>query len=719
MTRTTIIVAADPSAGERQSSTLTDFGHDVVAVVASTDELVEAAEQHRPDIALVALGLPGGMDIARTGRRVAALGVAVVYVTDGEDAESLAEAKTAEPLGFLVEPFSPLQLDLVISTAAPIDAHRRKLARSWAADLGSASAPKNRSTNGEEDGARQEQQEPRRDAIIELKGRLQLMESVFANVSDALVVLDEGGNLVAINDHALEFASLAGPVGLSEDLSENYGLFLEDGETLCPVDELPAARALRNESVSDFPMVLRNARKPDGTDISVSAKPLQNGDGETKGAVVVFRDVTDLRRAQSDLHRTLVEQNEQGKLFADVMSAISDGIVVADETGQLVLFNRAAERIVGLGPSEMPPEQWADHYGLFYPDQVTKVPLHELPLGRAINGDAVDDMELFVRNPAMPDGVFLSVSARPLIDADGNRKGGVATFRDVTALRQANEAMTRAFAQGRLEVLDTVLHNIGNAINSVSIGVGTITAGLKDDTLRQRLAALAAAMHSHRDDLATYLTTDPQGLRVLPFMAALTSDFDRAHEDLLATLGRVSSSVDHIVDIIRTQRSSTQVGESSTDAVLEQLITDAVNLLRESLGRRGIDVEIDCGSAPERVHVAESRFSQMLVNLLRNAMEAIDERRLVDGDCPEGYVRVVCDTQDGWLVVDVIDNGIGIEADQFEAIFSAGYTTKRLGSGLGLHSTANYVIHSGGRVEPISEGRCQGATMRVSLRLDP
>ena len=70
-----------------------------------------------------------------------------------------------------------------------------------------------------------------------------------------------------------------------------------------------------------------------------------------------------------------------------------------------------------------------------------------------------------------------------------------------------------------------------------------------------------------------------------------------------------------------------------------------------------------------------------------------------------------------FLVLDVIDNGVGIARKNLKMIFVAGYSTKRGGSGLGLHSAANFVTSSGGKIQPLSDGIGQGTTMRVMLRL--
>ncbi|MDD9981736.1 MAG: two-component sensor histidine kinase, partial [Gammaproteobacteria bacterium] len=62
---------------------------------------------------------------------------------------------------------------------------------------------------------------------------------------------------------------------------------------------------------------------------------------------------------------------------------------------------------------------------------------------------------------------------------------------------------------------------------------------------------------------------------------------------------------------------------------------------------------------------------------------------------------------------------IGIHRDHFKTIFNPGYSTKAQGSGLGLHSAANYVIATGGRIRPLSDGIGTGTTMRVTWRLSP
>jgi PAS domain S-box-containing protein len=130
----------------------------------------------------------------------------------------------------------------------------------------------------------------------------------------------------------------------------------------------------------------------------------------------------------------------QGVLEA-ALDGMSDGVAVCDLTGRFLVFNEPARRILGIGPVDTVPEKWSREYGLFRPDGSTHYPPDELPLVRALRGEASDHVALFVRNPRVPDGLAISVSARPLTGGDGRRFGAVAVFRDITEQRRIEEAM--------------------------------------------------------------------------------------------------------------------------------------------------------------------------------------------------------------------------------------------------------------------------------------
>ena len=399
-----------------------------------------------------------------------------------------------------------------------------------------------------------------------------------------------------------------------------------------------------------------------------------------------------------------------------IFDSISDGVIVADEKGNLT-FNQSAERIIG-GRVDTILEQRTEAYSIFYPDKVTPIPAEELPLVRALRGEATDEMEMFIRTTAKPEGVYISTNGRPIESPGTTARGGVVVFRDVTERVRAEEALAQAFAQGRLEVMDTILHNIGNAITSVVIGVGTLKEELVNNPLIERLAALSKTVEAHAEDWGDYVQHDPQGQQVRPFLLALAADFVEQNRELVRTVERVNSQTSHIVDIVRAQRGFDSKAMTSKDVNLRQAILGALKIVQDSFVSRSIQTQVDCGNAPEEVRIQESQFNQMLVNLLKNAMEAIDELKKSGGLKGQPRIEIRACVQQELLVLEVQDNGIGIEQKNLKAIFGAGYTTKQEGSGLGLHSAANFVTNSGGKIQPLSDGYGTGTTMRVSLRLN-
>ncbi len=135
---------------------------------------------------------------------------------------------------------------------------------------------------------------------------------------------------------------------------------------------------------------------------------------------------------------------------------LQDGIAIANPAGELLYMNPAGARIVGLGVVEGPPGDWAVRYGVFEPDGVTPVDPHEIPLLRALRGDAPPlTKNLVVKNAAIPGGVRLFVEGHRLVDEAGTTIGALAVYRDVTEHERA-----RSELQQRETYLQAILDNL-------------------------------------------------------------------------------------------------------------------------------------------------------------------------------------------------------------------------------------------------------------------
>ena len=543
----------------------------------------------------------------------------------------------------------------------------------------------------------------------------ELIETVFDSISDGLIVIDEQGNYLVFNRSAKNIIGKYVPDAALGERSNIYGMFRSDQTTVYPIDELPTMKSLRGESTDGVEIFVRNEARPDGVYISVNGRPLRDGSGSVYGGTIVFRDITEQKKAREAIDEANRRLHHQTQTMDAVFEGIGDGVLVFDMEGKLILNNNSADRMVGKGMlARSDPTRWRPGHGVFYTDQTTRVPQPELPHMRAIRGISTEDMQVFIRNPLIPNGVHLSLDARPMYDRARRLSGAVLVARDVTAHHQAHQALSDAFAHGRLEVLDTIVHNVGNAINSVAVGVSTLREQIEDKVLVRRLAAVAKAVDAHRDDWPSYVASDRQGKQVLPFVLALAKDLDRHNDALVQTIERVAARVTHIVEIVRNQTSTYNGAVARVEVDLAASINGAAGILRESLEKRDITLSIDCRQAPRDVRVQESSFNQLIVNLIKNAIDAVAERQRAQVDAPPPYIRIKAFKEGELLVIDVTDNGIGIDPADFRSIFFPGYTTKVEGTGLGLHSAAIYVISSGGTIQPSSQGIGHGTTMRVA-----
>ncbi|MDI1436674.1 sensor histidine kinase [Polyangium sorediatum] len=152
--------------------------------------------------------------------------------------------------------------------------------------------------------------------------------------------------------------------------------------------------------------------------------------------------------------RPAASRQAESALLRGALDVLDDAIVVVDPTGKFVSWNRTAARLVGV-PVDASPEAWTEAFGVFFPDERTPCPTESIPLWRALQGERVEDVELYVKNPRAPQGIHVLASARPILGEQGRVRGGVVVFRDVTLAKVAKAALGHAEARMRAIVSNT------------------------------------------------------------------------------------------------------------------------------------------------------------------------------------------------------------------------------------------------------------------------
>lgn len=172
--------------------------------------------------------------------------------------------------------------------------------------------------------------------------------------------------------------------------------------------------------------------------------PVLDDRGELSAVAGISMDITERKGAEEALE-------EQTRFLRAVVDSVGEGVVVTDRNGKFMLFNRSAVELHGgLSGGDVPPEQWARHYGLYLPDGVTPYPAQALPMARAMRGEAVDNVEVCIRTPGEPEGRWVLVTGRPVIDDRGVLRGGVIVRRDITARRIAELPQAAYYAVTRI-----------------------------------------------------------------------------------------------------------------------------------------------------------------------------------------------------------------------------------------------------------------------------
>ena len=123
-------------------------------------------------------------------------------------------------------------------------------------------------------------------------------------------------------------------------------------------------------------------------------------------------------------------------LLQHVVESLADGVVVVDLAGRCLLSNAAAGRLLGTSLADVRANAWTTCLGCFLPDMVTPYPPADMPLARTLRGEVVSNAEVFVANPAAPEGTWLSVNGTAVRDAAGRIEGGVVVLRDVSPIKR-------------------------------------------------------------------------------------------------------------------------------------------------------------------------------------------------------------------------------------------------------------------------------------------
>ena len=293
--------------------------------------------------------------------------------------------------------------------------------------------------------------------------------------------------------------------------------------------------------------------------------------------------------------------------------------------------------------------------------------------------------------------------------------------REVLNRKQAQEELARlntyiaevSHRAGMAEVANSVIHNVGNALNSINVAVSTINSEIKSTPLGS-LPKIADMLKEHEANLSQFLAQDEKGKKLPKLLEMLSEQWKLENATLISETKQLQESVAHIREIVSRQQSLSGKLGIDENINISDLINNCLSFYVTNFKNAKIIVSMNNEPGLEWSG-DRSKITQILLNLIMNSEESL----IASSNQPKTLKITSFNNKNDGIQIEVADNGTGIEPDVLNRLFSYGFTTKPFGHGLGLHASAIAANEMGGTLQAFSSGKDKGATFILTLPKQP
>jgi len=544
--------------------------------------------------------------------------------------------------------------------------------------------------------------QPGQNIIRELIGVKEHLESLISSMAEGVLELDGAGRVLYANESALRILGLPEKEIVSRDFAGLAG----PGNHAAVADALRAAAGGARQRIS--PLVLDNGRE-----VSLTALSVRN----SKGPIVILDDMTDQRKAQEALRRAATELEkrveertealqratreleeelkrkqaaekklrENTTLLMTVLDGISDPVLMVDGDLTVQLANRAARDTWATADRpDLVGASCAELFGSRYDgDHVQKI----LAAARSA---APCSFDLENRSESVR---FERVAIDPIRYEPGEGGAVILRVADITKQKLMERDLVQREKLASLGLLVSgIAHELNNPNNFIVFNL---------PILREYLQEILPVMD--REAAAN------------PGREYFGMPYGDFREDLLKLLQNIengSHRINATVSKLREfSRQKEKEKEKKVPMPIGDLVRKAASICMSQIKKRVKTFEVDIPEDLPEIVLDTDSFEQIMINLLINAAHAADK--------PESMLRVSARSGNSWqdkLILEVADNGCGMDAKTRGRIFEPFFTTKHdgTGTGLGLYVSKNLIEEMGGKIEVESQPGA-GTVFRLHL----
>ncbi|RLC07769.1 MAG: hypothetical protein DRI57_25315 [Deltaproteobacteria bacterium] len=567
------------------------------------------------------------------------------------------------------------------------------------------------------------------ETLAMLQSREKLFRSLIENASGIIIILNHDGSI------RYGSPSVRRVLGFEAD-----GIVGRDASEFVHPDDLPNLIEIFAEKIQhpgDIQSEEFRVRHKDGSwcVLETVAKDLLD-DPVVEGWVFNLRDVSDRNQAVSQLR-------ESEEKYRNLFESAPEGIIITTLDGEILSFNKAFMKIFKIGDKNACPELRADDLyadpGKDRSEMIRRIKKEEqienyeqdhidqsgrvFPASRSLrliryegklciqtiirDVTRIKKMEAELRNYA--ENLERMVNEKTGELKSANEKLSAT----VKSLEETREQLAlNAHQSGMAEIAVSVLHNIGNTVNSVNVRASRLEEMLGTREI-QSLNKIHTLLQSEWPDPGKEGSGERKE-KLLDFFSMIIGILKDRNNKFGADLEFIGNGVNHIMEIITIQQKYAGLRGYETRVSLNDLLKDSAEMLMDSLVKRKIELKYSFNEIPD-ILLDKNKMMQIFINILKNAYETIDmappenEKKI--------YMTTSVEKEDTgeYIQVMIRDTGMGLTSEDRKKIFRFNFSTKGRGTGYGLHDAANYIRAQEGMIDLLSEGLGKGACLIIKL----